>query len=251
MSAPRVIAIVQARMGSTRLPGKVLADIAGVPMLVRTVERARLAKAVHHTMVATTTDPADGAIEALCSARGYGVYRGSVNDVLDRYYRAALQASADVIVRLTADCPLLDPALVDLTVRAFLEAQPPADLVVNRLPGARTYPIGLDVEVVSFAALERAWREAVEPNQREHVLPFLYDPPGRFRVLRLDAERDYGDLRWTVDTPEDLEFVRRVVERLGERSDFGWRDILELVQAEPALAQINAQVRHKTHRDVG
>jgi len=251
MSGPRVVAIVQARMGSTRLPGKVLAEIAGVPMLVRTVERARLARTVHEWMIATTTDAADDVIEVLCRARGYAVYRGSVNDVLDRYYRAALQASADVIVRLTADCPLLDPALVDLTVRSFLDAQPPADLVVNRLPGARTYPIGLDVEVVSFCALEHAWREAADPNQREHVLPFLYDPPGRFRVIRLDAERDYGDLRWTVDTPEDLEFVRQVYARLGARSDFGWRDVLALVQAEPALAEINAQVQHKTHRDVG
>ena len=251
MSGRRVVAIVQARMGSTRLPGKVLAEIAGVPMLVRTVERARLASTVHDWMVATTTDAADDAIEALCRERGYAVYRGSVNDVLDRYHRAALQASADVIVRLTADCPLLDPALVDLTVRSFLDAQPPADLVVNRLPGARTYPIGLDVEVVSFLALEHAWREAAEPHQREHVLPFLYDPPGRFRVIRLDAERDYGDLRWTVDTPEDLEFVRQVYAHLGARSDFGWRDVLALVQAEPALAQINAQVQHKTHRDVG
>jgi spore coat polysaccharide biosynthesis protein SpsF len=251
MSGPRVVAIVQARMGSTRLPGKVLADIAGVRMLVRTVERARLAKTVDECMVATTQDAADDAVEALCRAHGYPIYRGSSDDVLDRYYRAAAQASADVIVRLTADCPLLDPALVDLTVRAFLEASPPADLVVNRLPGARTYPIGLDVEVVSFGALQRAWREAVEPNQREHVLPFLYDPPGRFRVVRLDAERDYGSLRWTVDTPEDLEFVRQVFARLGARSDFGWRDVLALVQAEPALAQINAQVQHKTHRDVG
>jgi spore coat polysaccharide biosynthesis protein SpsF len=251
MSGRRVVAIVQARTGSTRLPGKVLAEIAGVPMLVRTMERARLAKTVHAWMVATTDDPADDAIALLCRARGYAVYRGSTDDVLDRYYRAAIQASAEVIVRLTADCPLLDPVLLDLTVQTFLESRPPADLVVNRLPGARTYPIGLDVEVVSFPALERAWREATEPNEREHVLPFLYDPPGRFRVLRLDADRDYGDLRWTVDTPQDLEFVRQVYARLGERPEFGWREVLALVQAEPALAEINAQVRHKTHRQVG
>jgi spore coat polysaccharide biosynthesis protein SpsF len=251
MSGARVVAIVQARMGSTRLPGKVLAEIAGEPMLVRTVERARLAKTVDDLLVATTQTAADDAVEALCRARGYAVYRGSTEDVLDRYYRAAVQASADVIVRLTADCPLLDPALVDLAVQVFLDAAPPADLVVNRLPGARTFPIGLDVEVVSFRALERAWREAVEPNQREHVLPFLYDPPGRFRVVRLDAGHDYGSLRWTVDSPEDLEFVRQVYARLEARRDFGWRDVLALVQAEPALAEINAQVWHKTHRDVG
>jgi spore coat polysaccharide biosynthesis protein SpsF len=251
MSSPRIVAIVQARMGSTRLPGKVLAEIAGEPMLVRTVGRAREAKTVDQCMVATTREAADDAVEAVCRARGYPIYRGSTDDVLDRYYRAAVQASAEVVVRLTADCPLLDPVLVDRTVQAFLDAVPPADLVVNRLPGARTYPIGLDVEVVSFSALEKAWREAVEPNQREHVLPFLYDPPGRFRVVRLDAERDYGTLRWTVDTPQDLEFVRQVYARLGTRSDFGWRDILALVQAEPALARINDHVQHRTHRDVG
>jgi spore coat polysaccharide biosynthesis protein SpsF len=251
MTGRRVLGIIQARMGSTRLPGKVLAEIVGVPMLVRTVERARRAVTVDDWIVATTRDPADDALEALSRAHGYRVFRGSVDDVLDRYYQAAVEAGADVVVRLTADCPLLDPALIDLTVRAFLDASPPADLVVNRLPGARTYPIGQDVEVVSFAALERAWREAVEPHQREHVLPFLYDPPGRFRVLRLDAERDYGQLRWTVDTPEDLEFVRQVIARLGGRDEFGWRDVLALVQAEPELASINAGVRHKSHRDVG
>jgi spore coat polysaccharide biosynthesis protein SpsF len=237
-------------MGSTRLPGKVLADVAGVPMLVRTVDRARRAATVDDLIVATTREPADDALEALCRARGYRIFRGSADDVLDRTYQAAVEAGADVIVRLTADCPLLDPDLVDLTVSAFLDASPAADLVVNRLPGARTYPIGLDVEVVSFAALERAWREAVEPNQREHVLPYLYDPPGRFRVIRLDAERDYGNLRWTVDTREDLEFVRQVYARLGE-GEFGWRDVLALVRAVPELAAINAGVQHKSHRDVG
>jgi spore coat polysaccharide biosynthesis protein SpsF len=251
MTGRRVVGIVQARMGSTRLPGKVLAEIAGVPMLVRTVERARQAATVDDWIVATTRDPSDDPLKTLCLEHGYRLFRGSVDDVLDRFHQAAVQGGADVIVRVTADCPLLDPALVDLTVRAFLDASPPADLVVNRLPGARTYPIGLDVEVVSFAALERAWREAIEPHQREHVLPFLYDPPGRFRVIRLDAERDYCDLRWTVDTPADLEFVRQVYARLGGRGDFGWRDVLALVQAEPDLASINAGVRHKSHRDVG
>ncbi len=251
MKGRRVVAIVQARMGSTRLPGKVLAEIAGMPMIVRTVERARRATTVDDLIVATTRELVDDALDGLCRARGYRTLRGSTDDVLDRYYQAAVETGAEVIVRLTADCPLLDPALVDLTVQTFLDASPPADLVVNRLPGARTYPIGLDVEVVSRAALERAWREAAEPHQREHVLPYLYDPPGRFRVIRLDAERDYGNLRWTVDTPEDLEFVRQVYARLGGGHEFGWRDVLALVEAEPELASINAGVQHKSHRDVG
>jgi spore coat polysaccharide biosynthesis protein SpsF len=251
MTGLRVVAIVQARMGSTRLPGKVLAEIGGLPMLVHVVERVRRCHEVHDVWVATTAEAADDAIERLCRERTYSFYRGSTQDVLDRYVQAARLARADVIVRLTADCPLLDPALVDLTVRAFLDAAPPADLVVNRLPGARTYPIGLDTEVASRPALERAWREAGEPHQREHVFPYLYDPPGRFRVVRLDAEEDYGALRWTVDTPQDLEFVRQVVSRLDRDGRFGWRDVLAIVQAEPALALINADVPHKTHRDVG
>lgn len=251
MTGRRVVAIVQARMGSTRLPGKVLAEIGGEPMLARVVERARGAREVHDVWVATTEGPDDDAIERLCGERRYRLYRGSTHDVLDRFVRTARLAGADVIVRLTADCPLLDPALVDLTVRAFLDAEPPADLVVNRLPGARTYPIGLDTEVVSRVALERAWREAGEPHQREHVLPYLYDPSGRFRVVRLDAEQDYGSLRWTVDTSQDLEFVRRVVSRLEPGGAFGWREVLALVQDEPALALINADVQHKSHRDVG
>jgi spore coat polysaccharide biosynthesis protein SpsF len=251
VTGPRVVAIVQARMGSTRLPGKVLADIGGAPMLVRVVERARGSREVHDVWVATTAEPEDDAIDRLCTQRGYPVYRGSTQDVLDRFVQTARLAQADVIVRLTADCPLLDPALVGLTVRAFLDAVPPADLAVNRLPGERTYPIGLDTEVVSRVALERAWREAREPHQREHVLPYLYDPPGRFRVVRLDADQDYGALRWTVDTPQDLEFVRQVVSRLEAEGAFGWRDVLALVQKEPALALINAEVAHKTHRDVG
>ena len=251
MTGRRVVAIVQARMGSTRLPGKVLAEIGGVPMLAQVVERARRCREVHEVWVATTAEADDDAIERLCRQRGYPVYRGSTQDVLDRFVQTARLAKADVIVRLTADCPLLDPALVDLTVRTFLDSAPPADLVVNRLPGARTYPIGLDTEVVARAALEQAWREATEPHQREHVLPYLYDPPGRFRVLRLDAEKDYGALRWTVDTPQDLEFVRQVVSRLDRDGEFGWRDVLALVQAEPSLALINADVLHKTHRDVG
>lgn len=251
MTGLRVVAIVQARMGSTRLPGKVLAEIGGLPMLVQVVERVKRCREVDDVWVATTAEADDDAIERLCRERTYSFYRGSTQDVLDRFVQAARLANADVIVRLTADCPLLDPALVDLTVRTFLDTSPPADLVVNRLPGARTYPIGLDTEVVARPALERAWREAREPHQREHVLPYLYDPPGRFRVVRLDAEEDFGGLRWTVDTPQDLEFVRQVVSRLDRDGQFGWRDVLAVVQAEPSLALINADVTHKTHRDVG
>jgi spore coat polysaccharide biosynthesis protein SpsF len=247
----RVVAIIQARMGSTRLPGKVLADIVGQPMLPRVVERARRAKTVDEVAVATTTDPADEAVASMCAQRGYACFRGHPTDVLDRYYRAARQFRADVIVRLTADCPLIDPGVMDLTVRTFLDADPPVDLVANRLPQGRTFPIGLDTEVCSFEALERAWKEADQPHQREHVMPYLYEVPGRFRVVLVNNDTDYGMLRWTVDTADDLELVRAIYARFKGRDDFSWWEVLKLFEQEPSLGEINAGVRHKTHRDVG
>ena len=241
----RVVAIVQARMGSRRLPGKVLADIAGEPMLVRVVERARRAQTVDEVVVATTTARADDALATLCEARGYACVRGHATDVLDRCYRAARQFRAEVVVRLTADCPLIDPGLIDHTVQVFLEAEPPLDFAANRLPWERTYPIGLDTEVCTFAALESAWERADQPHEREHVMPYLYEVPGRFRILHVKNEKDCGALRWTVDTGEDLEFVRQVYARFGGRDDFSWQEVLDLVTREPELAQVNAHVRHK------
>jgi spore coat polysaccharide biosynthesis protein SpsF len=246
----RVVAIIQARMGSTRLPGKVLADIGGQPMLARVVERARMAVSVDVVVVATTTDPADDPVEALCRKRGYPCVRGSELDVLDRFYQASRMHGAEVIVRLTGDCPLIDPGLIDSTVGTFFGSE--VDLVANRLPPPwkRTYPIGLDTEVCSFEALECAWKEADQPHQREHVMPYLYEIPGRFRVLVVDAERDYSHLRWTVDASEDLDLVREIYARFGGRDDFSWREVLRLLEREPALAAINAEVPHKTYRDV-
>ena len=279
---PRIFAIIQARLGSSRLPGKVLLDIDGQPMLVRVAERARRATTLDGIAVATTTSPDDDPLAALCTARGYPCYRGSLHDVLDRYYQAARLFNADVIVRLTADCPLIDPDVVDDTVNAFLgrpsgnnqlsvisnqssieeDTDPrslitdPFDFAANRLPPpwGRTYPIGLDTEVCSFHALERAWKEAKEPHQREHVMPYLYEESlgesPRFRVLLVNYPIDYGQLRWTVDTPQDLELVRQVYARFPGRDDFTWLEVLDLFEREPELARINDQVRHKSYREV-
>ncbi|RPH61158.1 MAG: hypothetical protein EHM81_04815, partial [Chloroflexi bacterium] len=185
-------------------------------------------------------------------------------DVLDRYYQAAQAHQADVIVRITADCPLIDPAVIDQTVK-LLTAHSPlnTDFSCNRLPPpfTRTFPIGLDVEACTFTALQRAWQESTEIFHREHVMPFLYEgtnltpdtphltrgtSPRGFRIAQLHHRPDYGSLRWTVDTPEDLEFIRQVFARLGDKSNFTWYDVLEIVQKEPQLAQINADIRHKT-----
>jgi spore coat polysaccharide biosynthesis protein SpsF len=247
---PKVVAVTQARVASSRLPGKVLADIAGEPMLVRVVERARRAGALHEVVVATTTDPADDSIAELCAGRGYPCERGSALDVLDRVYRAAVRHGAQVVVRLTADCPLIDPEVIDETVRGFLDADPTVDFAANRLPGRRQSPVGLDVEVCSLQALERAWREAEQPNQREHVMPYLYEPPGRFRTLIVWEHADLGHHRWTVDTPEDLELVRQVYRHFGGRDDFGWTEVLDLLEQEPGLASLNLDARHKSEFDV-
>ena len=267
---PRTIAIIQARMSSTRLPGKVLREIAGEPMLARVIERARRAKLVDEVVLATTTDPSDDPVAEFCAERGYNFTRGSLNDVLDRYYQAAKEYKAEVIVRLTADCPVLDPDVVDETIQVLgisnqglgVTDEMPFAFVTNRLPPpmGRSFPIGLDTEVCTFTALERAWKEATEKHQREHVMPYFYEDtalttdhsrlatgisPRGFKIALVNHVPDYGSLRWTVDTPEDLEFIRQVFARF-DRDDFGWKDILALLEKEPALAKINADVHHKT-----
>ncbi len=244
-----VIAIIQARMGSTRLPGKVLLEIAGKPMLQRVVERARRAQTLAQVVVATTVEPLDEPIADFCRAIKIPFYRGSLNDVLDRYYQAARVFQADVIVRLTADCPLLDPGVIDHTVQEFFRVG--VDFAANRLPPplGRTYPIGLDTEVCTFTALERAWREATLPYEREHVMPYLYSHPGRFRTLRVDHTPDYGSLRWTVDTAQDLELVRKIYAHFGGWENFTWLEVLDLIQADKELALMNRDVPAKDYRE--
>jgi len=274
MKTDHVIAIIQARMASSRLPGKVLLDIGGQPMLARVVERVKRARTVERVVVATTTDPSDDPVERLCQERGYPCYRGSAQDVLDRYYQAARLFGAEIVVRITADCPAVDPGLIDETVKALYEPSTVSrqsalvgcpgssavddihpstfyDFAANRLPPpwGRTYPIGLDVEVCTFAGMETAWKEARQPHQREHVMPFFYENPQRFRIRLLDYETDLSAYRWTVDNAEDLELLRQIYNRFGERDDFSWLDVLALFEREPELAQINAGMRHKDYRE--
>lgn len=265
-----IVAIIQARMSSSRLPGKVLLDIAGKPMLAHVIERAWNAGGINSVWVATTMDASDDPIEALCNQHKVPCYRGSMHDVLDRYYHTAKLAEAEVIVRLTADCPLLDPALVDATLEAFMDG---ADFATNRLPHpwTRSFPIGLDVEVCSLSALQRAWTEAEQRYHREHVMPYLYDgasfeanesqpESGKnyilrgyssrgFRLAQLHHYPDYGALRWTVDTPADLALVWEIFSRLGVQASFSWLDVLALFENDPNLAKLNADVQHNTAFD--
>ena len=243
MSDKTVITIVQARMASERLPGKVLTDIHGQSMLARVVNRARAAQSTDGLIVATSTDLKDDAIEDECLERGIEVFRGHPTDVLDRCYQAAMTVEASVVVRLTADCPLIDPGLIDDAIRAFLTAEPPVDFVSNRLPDQRTYPVGTDVEVCSIEALHRAWNQADQPHQREHVMPYLYEEPGRFKTLVLKHDADLSWLRLTVDEQSDLEFVRQIYERLGNKST--WIEVVDLIEGEPSLMEINASIEQK------
>jgi spore coat polysaccharide biosynthesis protein SpsF len=247
---PSVVAIIQARMGSSRLPGKVLKKISGEPMLFHVVVRARQAQGVGQVVVATTTDESDDPVFEFCRRRGIPCYRGDPYDVLDRYYQAAKLYEAGIIVRLTGDCPLIDPQEVDRTIRAFFDAG--VDFAANRLPPPwkRTTPIGMDTEVATFDALSRAWREAQAKYEREHVMPYLYDQPGRFSVLLADHDPDFGRYRLAVDTQEDLELIRNIFNHFGGTQAFAMRDIIELLEEHPEWLQINAAIQHKSFTDI-
>ncbi len=261
----KIVAIIQGRMSSSRLPGKILADVGGQPMLSRVYVRAARAKTLDEVVFATTADPSDDPAAEYCDFAGIPFTRGSLYDVLDRYYQTAKSARANIVVRVTADCPAIDPDLIDDVVNALVEGE--FDFAANRLPPpmGRTYPIGLDVEACTFAALKQAWKEAKEPHHREHVMPYFYEgatlasqsrtlqtgvSPRGYKVALLHHTTDFGDYRWTVDTPEDLQFIREVFAHFGGRDDFSWKEVLDLVHSRPELMKINASVKHKTLKDV-
>ncbi len=238
----RVLAIIQARMGSTRLPGKILEDLAGRSMLARVVNRTRRAEGLADVVIATTLNPHDDVVEQYCAAEGWHSYRGSEDDVLDRYYQAALAFGADVIVRITCDCPLIEPEIIGRATRELISSYPEADYVSNTL--TRTFPRGLDVEVMTLDALERAWREDDDPAWREHVTPYIYRHPERFKIRNILSEEDFSAMRWTVDTAEDLDFVREIYRRFKDDT-FNWKQVLQLLEANPELAEINREVTQK------
>jgi len=192
-------------------------------------------------VVATTVDPRDDPVAALASTHGWALTRGSEDDLLDRYLDAARAHAAERIVRITSDCPVIDPDLIDDVVRAL---GPDVDYASNSLP-PRTTPRGLDAEAFTLAALERADREDHDPASREHATPYLYRHPQLFRLARVDVEQDWSEHRWTLDTPEDYELLRRIYDALG-RDDFGWRDVLAVVEANPGWSDLNRHVQQKT-----
>ncbi len=236
------VAIIQARMGSTRLPGKVLERFAGKTALDHCVERTRRCPRLDEVVIATTPAPADDAIVAVCRERGWRHVRGSELDVLDRYYQAARATAADHVVRITSDCPLIDPSVLTGLFDAY-RADPEVDYASTVWPHP-TFPNGITAEVVRFGALEQAWREDHDPAWREHVTPYLYRHPDRFRLRGYPADADCSHHRWTLDTPEDAALLRKIFDHFADNL-FGWREVLALVEQHPEWQALNASIVQK------
>jgi spore coat polysaccharide biosynthesis protein SpsF len=232
------LAIIQARMSSTRLPGKVLRPILGRAMLGHQLDRLRRATLIDRLVLATSQETSDDLIAAFGEAEGIAVHRGSLNDVLDRFHSAANEyGPADNIIRLTADCPLTDWRIIDACIE--LHKQRGADYTSNSVD--RTYPDGLDVEIMRNSVLDLAWANATSPSEREHVTAYIYRHPELFRIAQLTQTPDLGALRWTVDTLADFDMVTAVFGALhGSNLDFGQEDVLRLLAQRPDIAQINA-----------
>ena len=237
-----VVLIIQARMGSTRLPGKVLMPIRGRPMLSHQLERLRRCKRVDRIVVATTVLPADDAIVSFCETEGIACTRGSEQDVLSRYAEASARFDAGTVVRVTSDCPLLDPALVDQVIAAL---DGDTDYASNMIQP--TWPYGMAVEVMRRRVLDEAAAEAVAPEEREHATPFIYWRPERYRLKSVTTSPDLSTHRWTVDTPEDFDLVSRLIGAVADsRAGHGVDDVLAVLAKHPEWENLNRHVVQKT-----
>ena len=233
----KTVAIIQARMGSTRFPNKVMRTICGTPMIGLLLKRLANAKLVNQIVLATSENSRNDPLAKYVQELGYPIFRGREDDVLDRYYQAAKEVGADSVVRITGDCPLIDPELVDEVIAKFLDSD--VDYATNRLPP--TFPNGLDCEVCTFTALGAAWNQAKTPHEREHVTPFLYES-GKFSKVNLACDTDYSKERWTVDEPEDFEVVQKVFEHFHPRNNFNWLEILDLSNKHPEWFMANRHI---------
>lgn len=244
MGTPKILTVVQARMGSSRLPGKVLLPLAGQPLLIRMVERVQRAQLAGTVVVATTTAAADDAVAACCAAHAVPCFRGDALDLLDRHYQVARHYEAEVVLKIPSDCPLIDPAVIDQVLSVYLANEGHYDFVSNLHPA--TFPDGNDVEIMRFGALETAWREAQRPLEREHTTPFFWENPDRFRLANVAwaTGQDWSMThRWTIDYPEDYTFISAVYDTLHPSNPaFGLNDILQLLAQQPAIAQLNAHL---------
>lgn len=246
----KIVAIVQARMGSTRLPGKVMMKICGKPVLMHVIDRLKVCKLLDKIVIATTTCNQENiifdAVENYDSS--IGLFRGSEENVLERYYLAAKKFNVDVIVRVTSDDPLIDPVLIDDLINEYLKND--CDYASNSI--IKTFPLGLDAEVFSFNVLSKAYKNSTFDYEREHVTPYIKDNPDKFKLLNVPNNVDLSYLRWTLDTKEDFEFIEEVYERIYHKKPmFFMKDVLNLLQKEPELIEINKHVKQKNiHNEV-
>src|SRR4030042_2267264 len=253
MKKGEIVALFQTRMGSSRLPGKVMMPIGGKPVLWHVVERVKRAKLINQVVVATSTNPEDKKIVDFCEINNIEVFKGSENDVLDRYFKCAKKYHAKFIVRITADCPLIDPQLIDKLIRKFFKGR--YDYIGIAIGGGVVtskicrFPQGLDAEIFTFNALRKAWKETADPVDREHVSVYIWRNDKKFKLGQpLSAEKDYSKFRLTLDWLEDLKLIRKIYGKLYKKKEyFNYKDIISLLGKHPSLVAINSKYLGKTH----
>ena len=245
----KVCMIVQARMTSERLPGKVLKEVLGKPLIEYEIERLKRVPGVDEIIVATTTNATDDPVVAVCKRLSVASFRGSEHDVLSRYHGAAKAHKADIVIRVCADCPIIDPEIIAKTLNFYLEHQNEYDHVSNTM--IRHFPRGLDCEIFSFKVLDEAFAEARHPYEREHVTPFIHDQPARYRMGGVTLEEDLSGHRWTVDTIEDFELIQEILTALYPTNPFfGMNDVTNLIKKNPEWKKINAHIQQKPEQPV-
>ena len=240
-----IVTIVQMRMGSTRLPGKSMKTILGKPLVGFLMERLKRVQGSQRVVLATTANSTDDVLADYCSSHGWDCFRGSEEDVLDRYYQCALHYNADAIVRICGDCPLIDPDIVDRVIRRYLELSPAIDYVSNTLE--RTFPRGMDVEVFSFGSFKKIAQMARTPSEREHVTSYYYLHPELFKLDNVPNDTDMSKYRLTVDVEDDFKLIRLILEHLyPKKPDFDLKDIGNIMEKHPEWVKINAHVQQKS-----
>ena len=236
-----IYAIIQARMGSSRLPGKIMLDLAGRPVLWHVIDRVNYSKYVNKIVVATSIESKNDEVRHFCDKNSVLCFSGSEDDVLDRFYNAAINNSIsddDIIIRITADCPLIDPNIIDKTIERFLEVN--ADYASNTV--IPTYPDGLDCEVMRFSALSKAWEDAKLKSEREHVTPYIRNHPELFKITSIENDEDISSLRWTLDEKEDYQLIKLIYDELYEENNiFLMDDILDFAKSNPNIKDINSR----------
>lgn len=236
-----IVTVIQARTGSSRLPGKVMMPLAEAPLIVRMVERVTMSKLAGKIVVAITDESSDDILEKICKENNFLVYRGSTEDLLDRHYQAAKILNADAVVKIPSDCPLIDAKVIDKVIGFFLEHSSDYHFVSNLHPA--TYPDGNDVEIMHFNVLEDAWKNAKRKLEREHTTPYIWENPDKFRIGNVEWETGLNysmTHRFTIDYPEDYEFIKRVYDELYHKNPrFRLNDILQLLEEKPEIKKIN------------